>query len=627
MEDIKFKPYLLNFKAPVGALKVNEEAIINLHINSGFNIYRLKLVILDDEEDVVLINYLNYKTSVYDGMNYNVYETKFSLDKPYIYHYYFEFSDCYGEHFIIPNGFYDGVLSDSLTKTFQVNVINDYSPSLSWYKGKVMYQIIIDRFNRSKELDQINMDHKYNYLLHEDFNEHVLDKPYKGDYHVDFFGGDINGLIQKLDYLKGLNVGVLYLNPIFLSPTSHKYNTSDYLMIDPMYGTKDDFINLVNEAKKKGISIILDGVFNHTGDDSIYFNKYHHFNELGAYESIESKYYSWYDFDEYPKKYRSWWGISTLPSVNQNSGFVDFITGSDGVIDTWMKTGIKGFRLDVVDEINDNFVTKINNAIRRVDNDGIVIGEVWEDASNKMAYGTRRKYFIGNELDSVMNYELKNGIIDYLRNNHLDGLVQVTRRLLNNYPKDKLDLMMNILSTHDTYRIMTMLSGVDEFTVKDKLHYKLSRSDYSLALSKSIMAFTILYTMPGIPCIYYGDDVSMEGFGDPYSREAMKWDKVKRSKINKCLVNLGSLRNNKVYIDGIYKEEHIDDNVFVFSRSNDNTKAYTIINNGNNSFNFTFSNEPINCYIYKINELRNSIDKINDINVLANSCVVIIINK
>ena len=244
-----------------------------------------------------------------------------------------------------------------------------------------------------------------------------------------------------------------------------------------------------------------------------------------------------------------------------------------------------------------------------------------------MSYGVRRKYFIGNELDSVMNYELKNGIIDYLRNDHLEGLVQVTRRLLNNYPKDKLDLMMNILSTHDTYRIITMLSGVDEFNVSDKLNFKLKKPDFDKALSKTIMAYTILYTMPGIPCIYYGDDVSMEGFRDPYSREAMKWDRVEKSKINKCLLNLGQIRNDKVFTDGIYKEEHIDSNVFVYSRSNDKTIVYTIINNGDKPIDFYYSNNKQESMIYRISERRNISTKTNHVNVKAKTSVIVKLNK
>ena len=577
MENILFKPYLIDYKAPVGALKVNEEVKINLYINSSYNIYRLKLVMLNDLEDVVLVNYLEFKDTFYKDITYNHYYTSFSLNDPYIYFYYFEFSDCYGEHFIIPNDLCDGVLSDSLTSKFQVNVYSKTSPSFNWYKGKVMYQIMVDRFHRSKDIHSLDMKYKTNFYLHLDFNEHVLNGPYNGEYHVDFFGGDLKGIEDKLDYLESLGVGVIYLNPIFLSPTSHKYNTSDYMMIDPMYGTIDDFISLITKAKEKKISIILDGVFNHTGDDSIYFNKYGRFSSLGAYQSKKSPYYSWYDFDEFPNKYRSWWGISTLPSVNQKSGFASFVTGENGVIDTWMKTGIKGFRLDVVDEICDDFTIKIHDAIRKVDSDAIVIGEVWEDASNKCAYGVRRKYFEGSELDSVMNYELKNGIIDYLRNDNLRSLVKVTRTLLNNYPKQNLDLMMNILSTHDTYRIITMLSKVDENSVSDKLNFKLDSDTLSHAIKKLFMAYTITYTMPGIPCIYYGDEVYMEGFRDPYSREAMKWDVT--TPLQAYLKALAEIRKDNVFTDGVYHEVYFDNMHFVYEREKDDTKYTIIINN------------------------------------------------
>ena len=591
MRNIIYNPTLEEYKYPLGGLTVYEEANINILIDASYNIYNLKIVIEDDEKNVILDKGLIYKGSIcIDNHLYNKFSVNISFDKPYLYFYYFAFNDCYGLHYIGRDELLDAVLTDNDPIKYQINVRDKVKKSdFSWYQGKVMYQIMVDRFNRPKDFDinKVDLSYKYNYILHKDFSENICDFPFNGDYHVDFYCGSLRGVIEKLEYLKELNVGVIYLNPIFLSPTSHKYNTSDYMLIDPMYGTIDDFKELINKAKELGIYIILDGVFNHTGDDSIYFNKYHHFESIGAWESKSSIFHKWYDFNDFDHNkddYRSWWGIKTLPSVNQNSKFVTFITGVDGVINTWMNEGIKGFRLDVVDELNDSFVTKINKAIKKVDRDSIVIGEVWEDATNKIAYSKRRQYFNGHELDSVMNYPIKDGVIDYLRNGNLKSLIIKVREEINNYNQHNLNLLMNILGTHDTARILTTLSNTDfsDRTI-NKLTYRLSEDDYNKAIEKVKMAYLIIYTLPGIPCIYYGDEVGLEGFQDPYCRKAMEF---KDSILLDYLKVLGSIRKDPVFSDGRYKELSWDNQIYIYERSKDNNRYIIIINNSGNDYNY-----------------------------------------
>ena len=587
MRDIVYNPTKVKFKDPIGGLDVNEECSISILINKNFNIFNLRIIIVNDNHELVLDRFLSFfKEEVYENNLYNCYTVSFKIDKPYIYFYHFEFNDCYGRHNIGRDDYLDAVLTDNEPLCYQLNITDKITkkPDFSWYKGKVMYQIMVDRFNRVHDFDwkNVNLKYKYNYILHKNFDEEIIDFPYNGDYHVDFYGGSLKGIEEKLDYLKSLNVGVIYLNPIFLSPTSHKYNTSDYLLIDPMYGTLDDFRSLINKAKEKGISIILDGVFNHTGDDSIYFNKYGHYESLGAYQSSSSVFFKWYDFNNYQKNkddYRSWWGIKTLPSVNQNSKFVSFISEGSGVINTWMKEGIKGFRLDVVDELNDNFVKKINKAIKSVDKDAIVIGEVWEDATNKISYSKRREYFNGHELDSVMNYPIKDGIIDYIRNNNLNNLIIKIRNEINNYHHNYLHLLMNILGTHDTPRIITVLSNID-FNDRsiDRRNFRLNDIEFNKALKKVLMAYTILYTLPGIPCIYYGDEIGLEGFQDPYSRRPMKFI---NSKIKDYLEKLGEVRIDNIFTNGLYNEVSWDRNVFIYERSSYNNYKYLIIINNN----------------------------------------------
>ncbi|MDE6676401.1 MAG: glycoside hydrolase family 13 protein, partial [Clostridia bacterium] len=291
-------------------------------------------------------------------------------------------------------------------KSWQLTVFEESYKTPDWMKGGIMYQIFPDRFYKSGENPIAG-----NKILREDWGGLPSYKPNSHGkvLNNDFFGGNLNGIYEKIDYLKKLNVSVIYLNPIFEAYSNHRYDTGDYMKIDPLLGTTEDFDRLVKKAKDLGIRIILDGVFNHTGDDSRYFNKYGNYKEeLGAHQSPDSRYIDWYCFDEYPSKYTSWWGIETLPAVNERSkSYQNFIFGHDGVLKNWLRHGIGGWRLDVADELPDFFLEKLRTAVKEESPEALIIGEVWEDASNKISYDERRRYLLGTELDSVMNYPLK----------------------------------------------------------------------------------------------------------------------------------------------------------------------------------------------------------------------------
>lgn len=608
MNDFLFNPILKKHKSITGAIKINEICEFNLYVNKTFNIYDLTFVCYNDEKEQFRKEF-TYKTS---NDLYNIYTVDIFFQETYLYFYYFEFNDYYGKHYLGASKNLDVYLTNCDVASYQINVYNETSKDLSWYKGKVMYQILVDRFNKGLDF---NKDKYKGYVLHENEHDVPLYLPVNGKIlNNDFFGGTLKGIIEKIDYLKSLNVSILYLNPIFKAPSNHKYNTSDYLTIDPMYGTLDDFIELVNKLKEANISLILDGVFNHTGEDSIYFNKYANFDEIGAYQSKKSKYYNWYNFIEYPNKYHTWWGIETLPSVNQNSSFTHFITKE--VLPKWLSYGVKGFRLDVVDEINESFLKEITKAIKNVDKDNIVIGEVWEDASNKISYSKRRTYFDGYQLDSVMNYPFKNAIIDYLKNNNLEHLVQVIRNIINNYPKEVLDSLMNILSTHDTVRILTEFSNVNLHILSkdEQAVYTLNQNEYYVARSKLKMASLILYTLPGVPCIYYGDEAGIEGFKDPFCRKKFLWDNIKED-IYSWYKLLGNIRKDKIFIDGVYQENFYENGVFSYSRVNEEYEYMIIVNNS--SYDYTYNG--------------NGYDIINDIqfdnNIIIYSQTSIIIKK
>ncbi len=476
--------------------------------------------------------------------------------------------------------------SDSAS-AYQILVYRECFATPAWFKGGIMYQIFPDRFFKSGEI----LVEKGKWL-HRDWHETPEFRPNeKGKIlNNDFFGGNFRGILKKLDYLQSLHVTVIYLNPIFRAFSNHRYDTGDYMQLDPMLGSEEDFSALVSECGKRGIRLILDGVFNHTGDDSRYFNKYGTYDEIGAYQSKDSKYYSWYNFRHFPDKYDSWWGIDVLPAVNENCpSYIDFITGENGVLRRWMKYPLGGFRLDVADELPDEFVAKIRSAVKSANGDAVVIGEVWEDASNKIAYSTRRKYFQGEELDSVMNYPLKDAIINFVVSGNTSLLRRTVGMLLDHYPKCVLDSLMNILGTHDTVRVLTALGGVCAYNKEEMAVLKLSAEQRAVATERLKIAAILLYTFFGVPCIYYGDEIGMEGYSDPFCRKPFAWDLIDEDILSHYRW-LGELRSRyTVFRDGDYRELYHDDNCIVFERRKGKEAVITVANLGNNKYTLRFN--------------------------------------
>ena len=476
--------------------------------------------------------------------------------------------------------------SDSAS-AYQILVYRECFATPAWFKGGIMYQIFPDRFFKSGEI----LAEKGKWL-HRDWHETPEFRPNeKGKIlNNDFFGGNFRGILKKLDYLQSLHVTVIYLNPIFRAFSNHRYDTGDYMQLDPMLGSEEDFSALVSECGKRGIRLILDGVFNHTGDDSRYFNKYGTYDEIGAYQSKDSKYYSWYNFRHFPDKYDSWWGIDVLPAVNENCpSYIDFITGENGVLRRWMKYPLGGFRLDVADELPDEFIAKIRSAVKSANGDAVVIGEVWEDASNKIAYSTRRKYFQGEELDSVMNYPLKDAIINFVVSGNTSLLRRTVGMLLDHYPKCVLDSLMNILGTHDTVRVLTALGGVCAYNKEEMAVLKLSAEQRAVATERLKIAAILLYTFFGVPCIYYGDEIGMEGYSDPFCRKPFAWDLIDEDILSHYRW-LGELRSRyTVFRDGDYRELYHDDNCIVFERRKGKEAVITVANLGNNKYTLRFN--------------------------------------
>ncbi len=469
-----------------------------------------------------------------------------------------------------------------------------YSPDYvtpDWLKGGIIYQIFPDRFNKVGDIKPRKCQR-----LRVDWGGQPEFLPVNGKVlNDDFFGGNIKGIINKLDYLHSLGVTAIYLNPIFMARSNHRYDTGDYMQVDTLLGGESDLKELFDKAKKLGIGIILDGVFNHTGDDSKFFNKYNNYNTVGAYNSKDSEYADWYSFTKFPDKYESWWGIDILPQTNENSpSFREYICGINGVLRHYLRLGASGWRLDVVDELPSSFVKEIRSAVKAEKSDAVIIGEVWENVTDKIAYGIRREYFQGAELDSAMNYPLKNAIINYIITENTSELVSVIRRQTDNYPPQSLNCIMNILGTHDTPRIINVLSGAkypgDRFKQAEA---NLETWQYERGVNLLKIASAIEFTIYGVPTIYYGDELGMYGWADPFNRGCMEWGR--NSILSAWYAKLGQIRRKfHVFSDGETKIEFCTRGAMVFSRSCKDQKIYTAVNLGAHTLTFDFTEEVEN---------------------------------
>ncbi len=437
------------------------------------------------------------------------------------------------------------------------------------FKGGTMYQIFVDRFAKS---ETHNPPVKNYARINSDWENGIPDYAEKPGDALDnsmFFGGNLYGVAEKLDYLRSLGVNILYLCPIFEARTNHKYDTSDYTKVDSMFGGDEALDHLISECKKRKMKIILDGVFNHVGDDSIYFNKYGNFTSVGAYQSPESPYYPWFDFSEYPDKYNCWWGVTILPAIRKNcADFRKFITAENGIIARYLKKGIDGWRLDVADELSDEFLYDLRSTAKSQKN-ALIIGEVWEDACDKIAYGYRRKYFQGAQLDGVMNYPLRRAIIDYTITGNSENIAKTATSIYLHYPEQVSHVLMNSLGTHDTERILSIFAcdGIEHRSNYELAGYKMSEESRERAIAWLKVASFLQFTLPGIPCIYYGDEAGMEGGRDPFNRLPFPWGR-EDILLTHHYEQLGKLRRKiSELADGDFEVIHAQNGLFVYKRA------------------------------------------------------------
>ena len=413
---------------------------------------------------------------------------------------------------------------------YQLTVYDGKEAVPEWFGEGVTYQIFPDRFRRTRVPDPTGM--VGGRTVHTSWDEAPEYRPdHNGEVrNRDFFGGDLAGVREKLPYLKKLGVDTLYFCPIFEAPENHRYGTGDYEKIDPMLGTEEDFRALCGDAHALGMRVMLDGVFNHQGFVSRYFNGDGSYDSVGAAQSQDSPYYPWYHFSHWPDHYDSWWGIYSLPAVNESEpSYRDYIFGGeDSIIRRWLRAGADGWRLDVADELPDDFVHGIHEAARQAKPEAVVIGEVWEDGSNKIAYGVRRKHILGGHCDGLMNYPFRNALVSFLLGDDAFHFMQAMETLRENYPPFAWRSAMNFLGTHDTPRILTLLGvgGDGKDHSKDwRAAFRMSPEQRERGRARLKLGALVLFAFPGSPTIYYGDEAGMEGFEDPFNRGTYPWDR------------------------------------------------------------------------------------------------------
>lgn len=467
-----------------------------------------------------------------------------------------------------------GQLWDVMPPSFQITVFRVRETYPQWYRAGIVYQIFPDRFRRGAgwltqaqaalATPRRGVDRR----LMEDWDAPLgYTRDDKGNVTCwDFYGGTLEGIREALPQLAEWGITALYLNPIFEATSNHRYDTGDYLSIDPVLGTEEDFRRLVSEGRALGIDLILDGVFNHTGDDSRYFNRFGNYDTVGAWQSSDSPYRSWYLLND-DGSYQSWWGVTDLPATDKSSdAWQSFVFGSGGVVEYWSLAGARGWRLDVADELTDSFIAGIKAAQNRVNPEGLLLGEVWEDASNKVSYGAMRHYLNGNELDSVMNYPFRLSLLEFLTGREsAQDLAECLMSLKENYPAPALYETLNLLGSHDRVRLLTVLGDApnpDELSEEERAAFRLSDGALGLAKGRFWLAMLTQMIMAGVPCIYYGDEAGMQGYSDPYNRGTYPWGH-EDSDTKTMTQNAIALRQRFDFlVDGGYEPQAFHEEVF-----------------------------------------------------------------
>ena len=565
----------LAYKKPFGTLTEGQLCVLRIKVPRELECRFVQLVL--EQENGVRACEFAFAWAGQDG-DYDCFKCHFSLDARGLYFYWFRVTGKTGAFRLFRQG--DGTNMEAGDR-WQLSVVPNEFTVPDDFRGRVMYQIFPDRFCRLGDCDLTGKLEPY--VLRYDWGglpEWRPDPAAKEILCNDFFGGNFRGIQSKLDYLRDLGVGVIYLNPVCAAFSNHRYDTADYKRFDPMLGTDDDFRALCKAVHARGMKLILDGVFSHTGSNSVYFDRDGRYGTGAASAGEASPYYSWYHFRHWPDDYACWWNFKTLPEVDElDDAYLDFIIrDADSVLARWLRLGADGVRLDVADELPDEFILRFKQRLRQLKPDALLLGEVWEDASNKSAYSVRRRYFVDGELDSVMNYPWRTAILRFVRGED-DGaeLADRVMTIAENYPPQVLQTLMNALGTHDTPRVLNELIGWSGDRAA-QAGFRLTSEQRERALARLRQAAFLQFTLPGCPCIYYGDEAGMEGCADPFNRGCYPWGR-EDARFTELFRGLARLKNESPILRrGTVRVLQAGTGVFAFARELEGKKLQCYVN-------------------------------------------------
>lgn len=599
-----FNSRKIEYKDKIRAIATDEKVKLRIIVPRSMKCCGATLCVVKENESPA------YYSMFWAGMcgdDNEYWELHFFATTPGLYWYHFELDTPWGRSFVRNVGRGVGDFAPDASD-FQQTVYDKNFKTPDWLKGGIIYQIFPDRFYSSgTEKHGVRPSRVMRRWGDEPF---WREEQMNGIWNNDYFGGDLKGVEEKLLYLANLGVTCIYLNPIFEANSNHRYDTADYEKIDPLLGTEDDLKSLCKTAREQyGISIILDGVFSHTGCDSKYFNIYSNYDDVGAYNSKESPYYPWYKFINWPDEYHSWWGIKLLPEViEETPEYREYICGKNGILRKWLKCGISGWRLDVADELPDVFLDDLRRAVKDENSDAVIIGEVWEDATTKLAYGERRRYLLGEQLDSVMNYPFADAVLNFVKFANADAFIDSVMSIIEKYPPQVTNVLMNHIGTHDTERAITRLAGENcEGYGRhwQHEHNKLSDYDYYRGVSMIKIASLIQYTLPGVPSLYYGDEIGMQGMKDPFNRACMDWYEP-NTELHRWYKRLGEIRRGcKAFERGSFVPVYCSYKTVAYLRSGDNNEVLVAVNLDENAVDINVGNQWDNAYYFFESTVQN----------------------
>ncbi len=575
------------YSKSIGALASGETLRLRLLLHNDAHCHNAYVVLQRDGEPPWEVR-LEPKEWLED---YRFYDCAVPLGEG-LYWYYFRYESDYGEFLVTKTEASLGIVSRDGAKWQKTVYDSDYETP-DRLSGGIIYQIFPDSFFSSGSAKKGVPEDRF---IKTDILSQPEHRQNNGPCSLgnDYYCGDLKGIEEKLDYIESLGVSIIYLNPVFEAHSNHRYNTADYMKIDPMLGDESDLKSLCAAAEKRGITVILDGVFSHTGDDSVYFNKYRRYGDGGAYNDRSGEYSKWYTFVNYECGYKAWWGVPSLPETNEEDpSFSEFITGENGVLRHWLRLGAGGWRLDVADELPDGFLDKVRSAVKAENREAFILGEVWEDASNKISYGARRRFLRGRQLDSVMNYPFAEAVISFVCKGDSYGLNNTVLDITENYPPQSVRLLMNHIGTHDTARAITAIARYSQYCGDRQWQSEqiLSEEEYLRAVVLLKAAAVIQYTLPGLPSLYYGDEAGLSGYGDPFCRAAYPWGKEDKALLE-FYKELGAFRRNtEAFKNGGYTPLCCSDGFIVFLRSFGDSAAVTAVNVSNEEKVFSLSDK------------------------------------